>query len=163
MDIFTKLKDYIDLRIEDARLKLADGFASAVSAILKIKIAILFLFLSITFGAVALEQWLSDLIGRPWGALIVGGVMLIAFAIVVLMRRRILGNTIDSIFSATFGFDTDDIKAERKKVETELKFTENSISDDYSKARNFVTGITTAISIFKALRKKSDADKADNS
>lgn len=156
MDIISNLKKYVDLRIDDARLKIAGGFSSAVSAILKIKAAMLLIFLALAFAAVALEQWLSDTVGRPWGALIVCGVMLIAFTVLVLSHKRILGHTLDRIFSASFGVDTDDIKAEKKKVETELALTEYSISDEYTRAKDFVTGLTTALSFFRAFRKKKE-------
>jgi len=92
-DINSGIRRYLELRIDEMKLKAVDGLSVGLSSLLAL-ITILTVgaiaAIGIAFGLVLL---LGDLIGNLAAAvLIVSGVFLILFVILILLRKRLFRN-----------------------------------------------------------------------
>lgn len=92
-DINSGIRRYLELRIDEMKLKAVDGLSVGISSLLAL-ITILTVgaiaAIGIAFGLVLL---LGDLIGNlAVAVLIVSGVFLILFVILILLRKRLFRN-----------------------------------------------------------------------
>ena len=87
-------QDYINLAIDEVKLKTTRGLSTALSLVLGL----------LSF---ALLQWLNGLVGSPWGTLIVAGVFLLALLVLFLNRQKLFRDLFVKLFIDVF-YDTDD-------------------------------------------------------
>ncbi|HEY8895592.1 MAG TPA: phage holin family protein [Niastella sp.] len=85
------LKEYINTRIELAKLHIAEKASLVISNIIAVCIVVLFLLLVLVFGSIAGAWALSEWIGKPYsGFLIVAGVYLLLGIIVWVTRGQLI-------------------------------------------------------------------------
>ncbi len=92
-DLFSSIKSYMDLRLDESKLILAENLAKIFSRI--IFFLLIFILMGIVLGilAAALSTWLGDLMGNPLlGMLATSGIFLLAVLILYLFRNRFLIN-----------------------------------------------------------------------
>lgn len=92
-DLFSSIKSYMDLRLDETKLILAENLAKIFSRI--IFFLLIFILMGIVLGilAAALSTWLGDLMGNPLlGMLATSGIFLLAVLILYLFRNRFLIN-----------------------------------------------------------------------
>lgn len=92
-DLFSSIKSYMDLRLDEAKLNLAENMAKIFSRI--VFFLLFFILMGIVLGilSAALSIWLGELIGSSLlGMLATAGIFLLAILILYLCRNRFLIN-----------------------------------------------------------------------
>ncbi len=93
-DLFSSIKCYIDLRIDEIKLALAENLAKIFSRI--IFFFLLFILVGVVLGiaAAALSSWFTVLVGnRTAGLLITAGIFLLLILVLFLFKDRFLINS----------------------------------------------------------------------
>lgn len=93
-DLFSSIKCYIDLRIDEIKLALAENLAKIFSRI--IFFFLLFILVGVVLGiaAAALSSWFTVLVGnRTAGLLITTGIFLLLILALFLFKDRFLINS----------------------------------------------------------------------
>jgi hypothetical protein len=95
-------REYADLRIDEAKLKITRGLSTALGQTLAY--LLIFAVLTIVLGllALALLQWLNGLLGSPWGTLIVAGVFVIALLVLWMSRGKLFRDLFIKLFIDVF-------------------------------------------------------------
>ncbi|MDD2595317.1 MAG: hypothetical protein PHD11_05810 [Bacteroidales bacterium] len=92
-DIGDSAKEYVNLKITEAKLKATKHAASSLNIIFAWLVVILASSLALLFLACSLAIWIGQLLGSQiFGFLIVGGALLIATVILFLCRKRLFVN-----------------------------------------------------------------------
>ena len=99
----SEIREYIDLRLDDLKLKAVDGLSVGVSRVLSLMVVLMLgaiVLAAFAFGTVLL---LGDLIGS-WAAaaFIIGGVFLIALVAVLLVWRKLFVDIFVKLFIDIF-------------------------------------------------------------
>ncbi|MBO9200966.1 MULTISPECIES: phage holin family protein [Niastella] len=85
------VKEYINIRVELAKLAIAEKTSRVVSQIIAVTIVTLFFLFVLVFGSIAGAWALSDWIGKPYaGFLIVAGIYMLLGIIVWVTRSRLI-------------------------------------------------------------------------
>ena len=97
------VRKYLDLRVDDIKLKMVDGLAVGISRMLALMLLMLLsaiVLAAFSFGIVIL---LGELIGS-WAAaaFIVGGVLLMILALLVVVRKRLFVDIFVKLFIGIF-------------------------------------------------------------
>ena len=100
-------RDYVNLAIDEVKLKTTRGLSTALGQILSWLIIIAVLSLVLGLLSLALLQWINGLVGSPWGTLIVAAVFGLALLILFLNRQKLFRNMFVKLFIDVF-YDTDD-------------------------------------------------------
>ena len=99
----TDIRKYLDLRLNELKLRAVDGLSVGVSRILSMMVVIMLgaiVLAAFAFGAVLL---LGDLIGSwPAAAFIVGGIYLIVLALILILWRQLFVNIFVKLFISIF-------------------------------------------------------------
>lgn len=97
------LRNYLDLRLNELKLKTIDGLSIGVSRVLSMMLVIMLgaiVLAAFAFGTVLL---LGDLIGSWAGAaFIIGGVFLIILALLLIFWKRLFVNIFVKLFIGIF-------------------------------------------------------------
>ena len=99
----SEIREYMDLRLDDFKLKAVDGLSVGVSRVLSLMVVLMLgaiVLAAFAFGTVLL---LGDLIGS-WAAaaFIIGGVFLVAFVAVLLVWKKLFVNIFVKLFIDIF-------------------------------------------------------------
>ena len=99
----SEIREYMDLRLDDIKLKAVDGLSVGVSRVLSLMVVLMLgaiVLAAFAFGTVLL---LGDLIGS-WAAaaFIIGGVFLIALVAVLLVWKKLFVNIFVKLFIDIF-------------------------------------------------------------
>ena len=100
-------RDYVNLAIDEVKLKTTRGLSTALGQILAWLIIIAVLSLVLGLLSLALLQWINSLVGSPWGTLIVAVVFGVALFILWLNRQKLFRDMFVKLFIDVF-YDTDD-------------------------------------------------------
>ena len=100
-------RDYVNLAIDEVKLKTTRGLSTALGQILSWLIIIAVLSLVLGLLSLALLQWINGLVGSPWGTLIVAAVFGLALLILFLNRQKLFRDMFVKLFIDLF-YDTDD-------------------------------------------------------
>lgn len=93
-DLFSSIKCYIDLRIDEIKLALAENLAKIFSRI--IFFFLLFILVGVVLGiaAAALSSWLAVIVGnKTAGLLISAGIFIVLILVLFLFKDRFLINS----------------------------------------------------------------------
>lgn len=96
------LKKYINLRIDEIKLKSTKGLTMAMSRLVSLFLIIIVLAITLGLLALALVQFLNGLVGTPWGTLIVWGAFMILLIILILNSKTLFNKTFLKIFLDVF-------------------------------------------------------------
>lgn len=99
-------KRYADIRTDQIKLQATRGLATALGQVLSY--LLIFVVLSIVLGLFAFLQlqWLNQLVGAPWGTVIVLGFFLVVLVILIAMRKKLFHNLFVKLFINVFyGFE----------------------------------------------------------
>ena len=98
-----EVRKYLELRIDELKLRIVDGLSVGVSRVLSLMVAIMLgaiVIASFAFGAVLL---LGDMIGSWAGAaLVIGGFFLVILAVVLLFWKRLFTDLFVRLFISIF-------------------------------------------------------------
>ena len=86
------VKEYIDLRLSEFKLKGTRGASQVLSLLLSLFLVIIVIAIVLNLLAYMLVRWLDGVLGFPWGALIVLGAFLVLLAVLWFCRKRVFKN-----------------------------------------------------------------------
>ena len=99
----SEIREYMDLRLDDLKLKAVDGLSVGVSRVLSLMVVLMLgaiVLVAFAFGTVLL---LGDLIGSSAAAaFIIGGVFLVALVAVLLVWKRLFVDIFVKLFIDIF-------------------------------------------------------------
>ena len=98
-----KTTDYIDLRVDELKLKTAKGLSLTLSKLLYMLLVLFVVSIIMISIAVGGVMWIGELVGSyAGGAAIVAAFFLIVLGILVLLRKRLFRNTFVPLFIDLF-------------------------------------------------------------
>lgn len=160
MDILDELKKYADLRLEEAKLKLSGSLSRITGAMFFILIAFGVIQLFAIMLCIVMMQSLDNALGKPWGAVIICGILIFTFALLIIFRKKLFRHTFDSLFSSAFGEATDDIARQREMLDFKIELSKEKLTGKYDSIVNNVAGSVAFLSTLSAIfRKKKGSDK----
>lgn len=136
-----EIKNYADLRVKEARLKMTKGVSRAIANTLSTILLICLLGIVLGLLAVVLLQWLNGILGEPWGSLIVFGVFLVALLVFFGFRKRLFRG----IFVGTLSGD-DSIHT-LADLDREIERVDDKVDAYHDKTLSFVDGVKDACGI----------------
>jgi len=101
-----KMKTYVNLRIDEVKLKVIKGISSTFSRLFSYLLILAVFIILLGLLSVALVQWLNGIFEAPLGTLIVAGLFLLLFVVLILCRKKLFRNTFIKPLAETF-FDDD--------------------------------------------------------
>ena len=106
-DLGKEASDYIDLRLDDLKLRTAKGLSMTLSKLVYVLLVLLVVSIILTSLAIGGVMWIGELIGSyAGGAAIVAGVFLLVLGVLILLRKRLFRDSFVPLFIKMF-FDED--------------------------------------------------------
>lgn len=97
------LKDYVDLRVDELKLRTTQGLSVAMGRLVAALLLVAMLLIVLSLITVVLISWLSVWLGSmPIACSIVCGVFLLALVVMYLLRRRLFRDTFVRMFIDIF-------------------------------------------------------------
>ncbi len=165
--MFTDIKQYIDLRLEElslrleeAKLKSADALAGILSLIITLLVAAILSITIFALVAFAVMGWLNrpDMLGEPWGTVISIGFLLIVLLTVVIIGKKVFPKFISKALVKRINDVTDDIKGDiqsaKDNVRNDVMAAETRLlnSPAYTSIQNLTSGITLTVAAIRKIR-----------
>lgn len=89
-ELYVSLKEYLDLRINEGKLSVTESLAVLFSRLIVFVLAVITGAVAFGFFAFAFSQWIGTLLESPaLGALITGGIFLLAVIILIIFRKSL--------------------------------------------------------------------------
>lgn len=149
----TDIRRYIDIRFEEARLRVAKSVSSIVSQIASFLIVAILATILVCLLLVALMQWLNELLGMPWGTLIAAGGLVIIIAAILLFRKRLFAGVLGKGIAAALGSDSNNPEKDLSELGKERKNLEGKIDKGNSGLfGSAVNGVVFATSLIRKIR-----------
>ncbi|HIZ85272.1 MAG TPA: hypothetical protein IAC04_02140 [Candidatus Coprenecus stercoravium] len=93
-DLFSSIKCYIDLRIDEIKLALAENLAKIFSRIIFFFLLFILVGIALGFSAAALSSWIGSMLGdKTFGLLITAGIFILSIIMLILFRDRFMINS----------------------------------------------------------------------
>lgn len=158
------VKEYIDLRLSDFKLKGTRGVSKVLSLLLSMFLVVIVMAIVLNLLAYLLVRWLDGLLGFPWGALIVIGVFIVILSVLWLCRKKLFKNVfIRSIIDDPSISTEKDLDAELGRVNAGIsQFEENTRQEvnSFIETKKAVgLGFKVAGIIFNFLRSRAAGKK----
>jgi hypothetical protein len=100
-------QEYLNLAVDEAKLKITRGLSTALSQVLAYLVIIFTLSLVVGLLSLALLQWINGLLGAPWGTLIVAAFFVLALVVLWANRQKMFRDLFVQLFIDVF-YDNDD-------------------------------------------------------
>lgn len=158
------VKEYIDLRLSEFKLKGTRGASQVLSLLLSMFLVIIVLAVVLNLFAYLMVRWLDGALGFPWGALIVIGFFLVVLGVLWYFRKKIFKNVfIRSIIEDPCINTENDLDVELGRVKSGImQYEENTRQEvnAFMETRKAVgVGFKVAGIILKYLRSRAAAKK----
>lgn len=102
-DLGQKTTEYIDLRVDELKLKTAKGLSLTLSKLLYMLLVLFVVSIIMISIAVGGVMWIGELVGSyAGGAAIVAAFFLLVLGVLVLLRKRLFRNTFVPLFIDLF-------------------------------------------------------------
>ena len=102
-DLGQKTTEYIDLRVDELKLKTAKGLSLTLSKLLCMLLVLFVVSIIMISIAVGGVMWIGELVGSyAGGAAIVAAFFLLVLGVLVLLRKRLFRNTFVPLFIDLF-------------------------------------------------------------
>lgn len=89
-ELYTSLKEYLDLRVNEGKLSIAESLAVLFSRLLVFILIVITSAVACGFFATAFSHWIGAILHSPaLGALITGGIFLIGVILLVIFRKKL--------------------------------------------------------------------------
>lgn len=106
-DLGKEASDYIDLRIDDLKLRTAKGLSMTLSKLVYVLLVLFVVSIILIAIAIGGVMWIGEAIGsNAGGAAIVAGVFLLVLGVLLLLRKRLFRDSFVPLFINMF-FDDD--------------------------------------------------------
>lgn len=106
-DLVSEAKEYAGLRVDELKLKTANGLSTALSGVLSMLLIVAVGGIILGLLAFALLQWINSLVGAPWGTLIVCAFFAIVLTVLLIFRKKMFRNVFVKLFVDIF-YDADE-------------------------------------------------------
>lgn len=127
------VKEYIDLRLSEFKLKGTRGASQVLSLLLSMFLVIIVIAIVMNLLAYMLVRWLDGVLGFPWGVLIVLGTFLALLAVLWFCRKRIFKNVfIRSLVDNPSITTENDLNMELGRVNSGIMAYENNVRQEVS-------------------------------
>ncbi len=100
--IWGLLKDFLDNKLEYARLSGAEKTTVMLSGIALVLAVFMFALFFVFFLSLALSQWIASAIGEGWSYLIISGIYAALIALLILFRKPLIQDPIARFVSKIF-------------------------------------------------------------
>lgn len=148
------IRHYIDVRLDEFRLRISKGISSVLSQIFSILLISLTAVLLFGLLEYALLQWLNGILGSPWGTLIAAGVASVAIVILYLLRNVLLAKSLGRVVSGALGVRTKDVSKQLTRLSDERKQMESKFENGTSNlVSNAVSSVVFAAWAIRKARK----------
>lgn len=160
--MFTDIKQYIDLRLEEldlrlekAKLKSADALAGILSLIITLLVVTILTITVFALAAFAVMGWLNrpDMLGEPWGTVISAGFLLIVLLLVMILGKKVFPKLISrALVKRIEGLNIQSVK---DNVRNDVMAAEARIlnSPAYINLHDLASGITLTVAAIRKIRK----------
>ncbi len=102
-DLGQKTTEYIDLRVDELKLKTAKGLSLTLSKLLYMLLVLFVVSIIMISMAVGGVMWIGEMVGSyAGGAAIVAAFFLLVLGVLVLLRKRLFRNTFVPLFIDLF-------------------------------------------------------------
>lgn len=102
-DLGQKTTEYIDLRVDEFKLKTAKGLSLTLSKLLYMLLVLFVVSIIMISIAVGGVMWIGEMVGSyAGGAAIVAAFFLLVLGVLVLLRKRLFRNTFVPLFIDLF-------------------------------------------------------------
>ena len=102
-DLGQKTSEYIDLRVDELKLKTAKGLSLTLSKLLYMLLVLFVVSIIMISIAVGGVMWIGEMVGSyAGGAAIVAAFFLLVLGVLVLLRKRLFRNTFVPLFIDLF-------------------------------------------------------------
>ena len=115
MDIDTSLgiiskdgQEYVQLAVDEAKLKTTRALSNALSQFLSSLVIICTVSLVLGLLSIALLQWVNGLLGAPWGTLLVAAFFVLVLIVLCMCRKQLFRNMFVKLFIDAFYDDEDE-------------------------------------------------------
>ena len=115
MDIDTSLgiiskdvREYVQLAVDEAKLKTTRALSNALSQFLSSLVIICTVSLVLGLLSIALLQWVNGLLGAPWGTLLVAAFFVLVLIVLCMCRKQLFRNMFVKLFIDAFYDDEDE-------------------------------------------------------
>ena len=99
----SEVKDYVDLKVDELKLKATKGFSLALGRIVTTLLLVGLLTIVLGLVCVVLIAWIAQLTGSlPVACSIVCGFFLLVLAVLFFQRKRLFRNTFVKLFVQVF-------------------------------------------------------------
>ena len=105
-DLFGQGKVYLDAKLDEIKLRTVQGLSLGISGLLSTLVLVFVLGIALGVFAYAGVQWLNLEVGAPWGTLIVGAAVLLLFACLYAVRKKLFLNSFVRLFIGVFFNDS---------------------------------------------------------
>ena len=106
-DLGKEASEYIDLRLDDIKLRTAKGLSMTLSKLLYMLLVLFVVSIVLTAVAIGGVMWIGEMIGSyAGGAAIVAAFFLLILGVLILLRKRLFRDTCVPLFIKLF-FDDD--------------------------------------------------------
>lgn len=149
------IKQYIDLRLKEAKLSAADGLSKILSQIISIFIVAILAIVVLVLLALALMQWLNKpgMLGEPWGTVVACGAIIAVMAVIFLLRNKLFHKSLGKSISDAFGIRSENIDDSISSVKSEIYMSESQMMDTSGGLVDDIVGsVTQAVSAFRKIR-----------
>ena len=109
MDIDTSLgiiskdvQEYVQLAVDEAKLKTTRALSNALSQFLSSLVIICTVSLVLGLLSIALLQWVNGLLGAPWGTLLVAAFFVLVLIVLCMCRKQLFRNMFVKLFIDAF-------------------------------------------------------------
>lgn len=101
-NLSVQAKEYLDAKIDEAKLKGTKGLSQALGLLVSLLLIIAVAFVILVTLSFAMLDVLKDCVGSPWHIVIVCGVFLCILIALVALRKKLFRNTFVKIFIDVF-------------------------------------------------------------
>ena len=106
---FSDIRKYIDLRLEETKLRVAKSISTILSQIAAYLIIIVLVIITVCFLVILEMQCLNECLGQPYGTLIAIGTLVFIIAILFLLRKRLFAGIFGKGIAGALGLVTNDV------------------------------------------------------
>jgi hypothetical protein len=93
-ELYSCLKEYFDLRINESKLSVVESLSVLFSRLIVFMLAVMTGAIAFAFFAFAFSLWLGTVLGsQAIGALITGGIFLIAMTTLIIFRKKLFADS----------------------------------------------------------------------
>ena len=138
--LFPETREYVDLRLNQAKLKASKVLCRSLSMVLSMFLVVGVLLIVLGLVAYALLYWLNSAVGAPWGTLIVLCFFLIVLAVLWIFRKKLFSNMFVKFFT-----DDDSIRTS-EDLDRAICLVDSRVEDHHRESKESLSGFKTAFS-----------------